>query len=292
MADLPAGPENLALYAEYLSRSLKSPQSIRNYISGLKTVHNLLGLDVSSFSSFPLQLTLRALDKTLRHFPQKKLAITIPLLRSLVGSTMPSEVGPIQAIVFRALCLLLFTTFLRISSVLPVSGHLFDHTRHLTPRDVLLGTETGWVVVKWAKAHQLASQAYPVQINSTSDKTLCPVTALGALLAIHPQLDGGAPLFFMPGGRGCLPLTISQAGVWLTRALNRAGMEANKFSFHSFRRGGTSLAFGTGLSLDELRLFGGWGSSAILSYVNRTAANQRVASRLAESLSATPNPPP
>ena len=247
-------------------------------------------MDVSAFSSFPLQLTLRALDKTLRHFPRQKQPITIPLLKSLIGPPFPLEVGKTQAIIFRALCLLLFTTFLRVSSVLPTSGHLFDHTRHLTPKDVLLGAGTGCIVVKWAKAHQCASQAYPVQINSTKDSTLCPITALEALLAIHPQLDGGAPLFFLPGGRGCQPLTIPQAKVWLAQALDRAGEGADKFSFHSFRRGGTSLAFGAGMSLNELHLFGGWRSSAILSYVNHTAANQRVASLLADSLDSTYHP--
>ena len=39
LAFLPTSTETLQLYAQFLSRSFKSVQSIQNYISGVKTIH-------------------------------------------------------------------------------------------------------------------------------------------------------------------------------------------------------------------------------------------------------------
>ena len=49
---LPTSTETLQLYAQFLSRSFKSVQSIRNYISGVKTIHLLLGFPIEHINKF------------------------------------------------------------------------------------------------------------------------------------------------------------------------------------------------------------------------------------------------
>ena len=55
---LPSTTENLCLYAQFLSRTFKSTQSIKNYISGIKTMHYLLGYTTDAINDFLIESTL------------------------------------------------------------------------------------------------------------------------------------------------------------------------------------------------------------------------------------------
>jgi len=46
--------ELLCTYSEFLSRSFKSAQSIRNYLNGVKVWFLLLGFNIEMFSSYVL----------------------------------------------------------------------------------------------------------------------------------------------------------------------------------------------------------------------------------------------
>ena len=77
---LPLDCENLCLYIQYLSRSLASPQSIRNYVSGIKTLHLLLELPFPNIKDLSVRLTLQGIDKSLAHIPQPAEPMTTELL--------------------------------------------------------------------------------------------------------------------------------------------------------------------------------------------------------------------
>lgn len=51
---LPASTSTIQLYALFLSRSFKSVQSIRNYISGVKTLHLCLDYNIDHINSYLL----------------------------------------------------------------------------------------------------------------------------------------------------------------------------------------------------------------------------------------------
>ena len=58
---LPVSAEDLCLFAQFLARSFKSVDSIRNYISGVRTLHSLLRLTCGANDSLELKLLLKAL---------------------------------------------------------------------------------------------------------------------------------------------------------------------------------------------------------------------------------------
>ena len=60
---LPASTETLQLYAQFLSRTFKSTESIKNYINGVKTMHLLLGYKVDQINSFILNLSVKGIAK-------------------------------------------------------------------------------------------------------------------------------------------------------------------------------------------------------------------------------------
>ena len=57
------------LYAQFLNRSFRSVQSIRNYLSGVKTLHKILEIEYSTSNMFQLNLLLRGIARSKQHVP-------------------------------------------------------------------------------------------------------------------------------------------------------------------------------------------------------------------------------
>ena len=72
--------EMLCINSEFLARSFKSVQSIRNYLNGIKILFHLLGFPIEMFSSYELKLTLTGLNRKLQHLPKQALPITVDIL--------------------------------------------------------------------------------------------------------------------------------------------------------------------------------------------------------------------
>ena len=73
----------LTLYAQFLSRSFKSVDSIRNYISAIKLgklLHLYLDLEYSQFESFHFKLVLKGLSRLNPHCPNQAQPITLYML--------------------------------------------------------------------------------------------------------------------------------------------------------------------------------------------------------------------
>jgi hypothetical protein len=66
----------ISLYSQFLSRSFKSVDSIRNYISGVKLLHLFLDKEYPQFDSFHLKLVLKGLSRTKPHCPKQAQSIT------------------------------------------------------------------------------------------------------------------------------------------------------------------------------------------------------------------------
>ena len=64
---LPVTTETLSLYVQFLSRSFKSTHSIRNYISGVKTMHLFLGYSTEQINEFLINLSLKGIARTQPH---------------------------------------------------------------------------------------------------------------------------------------------------------------------------------------------------------------------------------
>ena len=61
---LPADTETLCLYSQFLSRTFKSTSAIKkNYLSGVKTMHLLLGYSVEHINDFLLNLGIKVIAR-------------------------------------------------------------------------------------------------------------------------------------------------------------------------------------------------------------------------------------
>ena len=107
---LPISVEKLCLYIQFLSRSLCSPQSIHNYVSGLRCFHKLLDIPFPSTQDLSVRLTFKGLEKTLKHVPKQASPITPVLLSQLYDILNHQDV---THVVFYCLFLFLFFLFAR-----------------------------------------------------------------------------------------------------------------------------------------------------------------------------------
>ena len=96
---------------------------------------------------------------------------------------------------------------------------------------------------------------------------LCPVAALTAYLAVRG--GGPGPFFRTEEGR---PLTRGMFVAQVKRVLTQAGIDATKYSGHSFRIGAASTAAERRIEDSTIRTLGRWESAAYLLYVRERLA--------------------
>lgn len=68
---LPVSVNTLCLYSQFLNRSFRSVQSIRNYLSGVKTLHYILDFEYPTSNVFQLNLLLKGIMRQKQHIPRK-----------------------------------------------------------------------------------------------------------------------------------------------------------------------------------------------------------------------------
>ena len=80
---LPVDVETLCLYGQFLNRSFRSTQSIKNYLSGVKTLHTLLDMEYPPSDQFQLKLLLKGISRIKQHVPKKAAPITPDILKEI-----------------------------------------------------------------------------------------------------------------------------------------------------------------------------------------------------------------
>ena len=281
--DFPATAVGLRLFAEFLLRTCKAAKSVTNALASIKTFHRQLRLPLTAFSDFRVESYIRALPPTVRHVAQPAPPIQRHTLDQLC--TLALTQGAHGA-VFAALLSTAFFSLARLSSLVPPSQLGFDGTRLPTLGDVRVEGDSVLLRLKWGKNFQAASQGFWVPLPSLTGSVACPVARLGALLRLHGACTSSTPLFAFPAcptGSLARPrgFTLQLARTWLSSCLAVLGLGASGFTFHSFRRGASTLAFERGAALSDIQALGGWRSSAVLEYVPALAARQRAAAVLA-----------
>ena len=80
----PVSLSTICCYAQFRSRSLKSVNSIRNYINGVRVLHLYLDYPFPHLEKVVYKLLIKGLVKTKQHFPRRALPITPDNLLEMV----------------------------------------------------------------------------------------------------------------------------------------------------------------------------------------------------------------
>ncbi len=261
---LPASAHTLCLYAQFLSRSFKAVASIRNYISGVKLLHLLMDHDCPAFGAMELKLALRGLARLNPHMPTQASPITPHLLLRIYNVL---DMTQVTDTVMWSLYLTAFFSFLRKSNLVPLSPAQFDPSCQLARGRVAVGSSSLLLCVKWTKTLQFGNRVLQIPLLAIPDSPLCPVRAYKNMIKLVPG-PPMAPAFALPVGSGLQAVSYNQLTRHLRQVLDRIGIGGASFSSHSFRRGGATWAFKSGVAPHLIQLQGDWVSEAYQKYID------------------------
>ena len=191
----------------------------------------------------------------------KSVAYNAPLSFKVKGvTTVNNLVQIIQAIgrmenatTLKAIILLGFFSFFRLSILVPPSASTFSKARFPTHGDMIWGAPGAHVIIKCSKSMQTSGQVHVVQLPSLQDRTICPVTALRAVVSSNPE-HSDKPLFSTSTSTGTRVMTASRVRVAFRHLISHIGLPPAEFGFHSLRRSGACWAFDDNMELDHIKV--------------------------------------
>lgn len=258
---LPVSTDTLSLYAQFLSRSFTAPQAIRNYLSGVKTLHHLLGHSTEHINNFLVNLSLRGIERLHPHQIKQASPITPRILLKIYHEL---NINKKKDTVLWCLFLFAFFLFARKSNLVPNSEKDITSGKFLLRKDVVLKKGILIVSMAWSKTNQFGQKVLKIPLLPIPDSILCPITAyLNMCKAIRADCD--APLFSLPKGK-CITYFVFQTQ--LRYLINKIGLNPTEFSTHSFRRGGTTFAFQSGVPTALIKAHGDWKSDCFQKYIS------------------------
>ena len=96
--------------------------------------------------------------------------------------------------VFKAVFLIAFFGFLRISNIAPDSASSFDSSRNFTPSDVTISNKFMKITLKWTQTIQSRDKIHVVSLLRLQGSILWPVAALQKATSLYKP-SAHAPLF-------------------------------------------------------------------------------------------------
>ncbi|PFX15204.1 THAP domain-containing protein 4 [Stylophora pistillata] len=252
-----ASLQTICLYCQFLSRSM-TPPSVRNYLSGVKLLHFMLGFEFPDLSAHEFKITLRGIERLAQHRPHRAPPITPDFLSTLVSCGVDFDTSDIT---FSCAFLFTFFLFAHISNLVPESSqvsHAPEDKRicrgHVVP------THYGLCVkFTWSKTVQFGQRVLELPLVRVPHSPLCPVRMFYLMCELVPAPDS-ATLFVLPSRSGRLrPVLKSQFVLVMRQPLQSAGVP---------RRGGTSWAFSSGLPGEIIQVLGDWRSDACKCYLD------------------------
>ena len=172
-----------------------SPRAIRNYISGVRTLHKYVGAHCDALKSFELDLILRALDITMNHTPNQRIPVDRHMLTEICEvCDILLDIGCVLKVAF----LFGFFGFLRQSNLAPRSASSFEPRRHTCRGDVMMRPPGLVILLKWSKTPQRGEDSHLIPLPAISGSPLCPYQAYKTMLSACPTSSPNDPLLGIP----------------------------------------------------------------------------------------------
>ncbi|XP_021350861.1 uncharacterized protein LOC110460989 [Mizuhopecten yessoensis] len=259
---LPTDTNIVCLFIQFLSRSMRSTDSIRNYVSGVKTLHLLSDIPFV-VRQYEVSLALRGIARLHPHLPLRAAPMT-PLILLDIYRVLDME-SPAHTSFW---CLFLFAFFLlvRKSNLVSDSVRSFDPRKQLLRRDILADENLLLVVLKWSKTNQFGRKLVRSPLISIPGSPLCPVQAFHNMCSLNPSKADRAAFQLSENGKS-RPITYPVFHSFLRKVLAEAGHDPAPFSSHSFRRGGATWAFSCQVPGETIQALGDWSSDAYKCYL-------------------------
>ena len=256
---------NIMVFIEYLHQNHISHKVISAYLSSVRSMATLYNLPLHPFSHPAITRLLRSISLTSHFAPTPRGVFDIPTLYNISMSCDTRD----DPHLYRAIFLVAFYGILRMSNIAPHSSKNFSQHHHFLRQDVIFGPPGAHLILKWTKTMQDRKAHHIIQLPTISNKYLCPVQALTALLKSR-DLPPQAPLFasINPPHPPIIDTHIRDA---LRAILLLRNISPVSHGFHTFRRSGATFAFDHSVPLQNIMSHGLWKSSAVWTYLQNAS---------------------
>lgn len=270
---VPVAPHTLACFIQFMARHIRSYQTLCSLVSHVRLLHACFGIDFHPTQYLEVRCVLAGLRRIRCVPPSPKLPITPQIL--LKWHSLIDWSDQLQLVCW-TMFLVAFFSFLRKSNLIPDTLKQVEqnHGHFLRRKDILLLTDSALLKISSSKTDNFGENMSFIPLAAAPNNPLCPVQALKRMVLQIPAKPSD-PAFMVPLAGGQLkPLTYPVASVVLKFFAGKSGLELNRYSTHSFRRGGCSFAHEIGLDSDSLKIHGMWKSVAYQNYLKPTFAKK------------------
>ena len=285
---VPVHPTHLLQYAAFLARSLK-PNSVRSYLNIIGILHKEFGLPNPLLDNWPLKSLLTGIRRALGTPPNQKLPISPDILLRL-HDTLDFTISCDSS--FWAICLVAFFGMFRKSHLLPTSRVNFDPSKQLTRADFKFFSWGTLVTIRWSKTIQFRERVVDIPLPCIPRSKLCPTLVVmhAFRLAASSNPRDQAFAWVDLNSPGLRIFTYSMFLTKLREHLTSIGIDPKAYAGHSFRRGGASFAYQSGIPVELIKALGDWRSDTILIYLTMPLSIRLKSADKLRNAILTPNP--
>ena len=262
-------------------------ESVKNYISGIKSLHYILDIKFTLENKVQLELMLKGMARKSSHMPNRALPITPQILNDMLNFL---NLGNAEDATFWCCILFMFFLMARKSNMVPVSVSDFDPDKQLLRQDIVIFKGVLVVLIKWSKTNQFGSRLLKVPIVTIPGSALCPVKAYKNMAKLMPA-SSHQPAFLINNGKGrTKPLIYGQLQEKIKGLISKTGRDSSLYSTHSLRRGGGSWAFKAGVPTNLIQHHGDWLSDCYKNYLTfdfqeKLSVSERMACKIISNVS-------
>ena len=249
-------------FCECLVANNCTASMVSNYLSAIK----------ANFVLYNMSFSL--LDHPRMRYFQKSIRIHRPLTltpHNIIDLSMLEKISRACddisfSQVFRAIFLIGFFGFFRLSNLAPHSILTFDPSRHLTGHDLFFTKKLVKVLIKWSTTLQDRDRVQVVSLPKIANRIICPYRALKALTKLYPMTDSES-VFQIKMPSGWQPLTDTRVRKVLKSINMTLGLNPHFFTYHSFQRSGATFAHNAHVPIQQIKRHGTWSSECVWRYI-------------------------
>ena len=230
--------ECMLSFLEYLTIHRGSVHMVTNYVSAVKAMASVYGLNINTLDDKRIKYFIKALKVNRPLAVVKRNVMDIHTLKHFIQVCSAYS----NARIYKALFLCAFFVFFRLSNLVPHTVGSFDPIKQFAGGDVVFGKNVVTLILKWSKTLQTRDQVRSISLTKLQIPSICPYKALRSIFQLYNPTQN-APLFQVPTVNGWVPLMDSRVCKRLSQLNIAMNLPKNYYTFHAFRRSGASLAY-------------------------------------------------
>ncbi len=262
---LPASLESIAEWITHLAdRSLK-PNTIKSYLSSVRSLHTNASLPTNSTISPTIQHIFRGIKRIMGKSQKPKLPITLDILQKLAA--VGGQQSDIENATFDAAIKLAWSGFLCCGKFTVANGTKFNPLIHLLHSCIqFIPSIDNPTHLRLSLPASKTDPGITILIaRAPANSPTCPVKALWKVWLMRPDAEPQEPLFTDAMGAALSHTSFIKV---LKQRIAAIGPDESLYSGHSFRRGAATSEASVGYTDYEIQLLGHWHSDAYKLYID------------------------